>query len=138
MAVAAFGEIVTVLMRSPAYRSYSISDLEWLVTPAVLNRQFSLVHLKDKKAGPAAPVALVMWASVSAEVEQRLLGELGAPIRLSPKDRKSGQLHWITDAVGDPRIVSVVLQNLRKVTLRGAPVKTVTREGTGKAQVILV
>lgn len=52
MISASFGEIVTLLMRSPHYKHYSLSDLEWLVIPALLTNQFLVVEAQMK-----APVA---------------------------------------------------------------------------------
>lgn len=136
LAIAAFGEVIAVLMRSPQYRHYTLADLEWLVAPAVLNRQFSLVQMRKETQSPSAPVAVVMWVSVSPEVEERILANLGAPIRLTAKERKSGDRHWITDAVGDQRTLPLVLQNLRKTAFAGAPVKTVTRSASGDVRVL--
>jgi hemolysin-activating ACP:hemolysin acyltransferase len=136
LAVAAFGEIVSILMRSPQYMGYTLGDLEWLVTPAVLNRQFSLVQMRRQETGPSAPVAVVMWASVTPEIEQKIISNLGQPLRLSPKQRKSGDRHWITDVAGDQRVIATVMQNLRQTAFKGAPVKTVTRSADGQTRVV--
>jgi hemolysin-activating ACP:hemolysin acyltransferase len=48
MISASFGEIVTLLMRSPHYKHYSLSDLEWLVIPALLTNQFLVVEAQMK------------------------------------------------------------------------------------------
>lgn len=62
MVSASFGEIVTLLMRSPHYKHYSLSDLEWLVIPALLTNQFLVVEAQMKLPVPEnknsdAPVA---------------------------------------------------------------------------------
>lgn len=62
MISASFGEIVTLLMRSPHYKHYSLSDLEWLVIPALLTNQFLVVEAQMKLPVPQnkngdAPVA---------------------------------------------------------------------------------
>lgn len=52
MISASFGEIVTLLMRSPHYKHYSLSDLEWLVIPALLTNQFLVVEAQMKLPVP--------------------------------------------------------------------------------------
>jgi hemolysin-activating ACP:hemolysin acyltransferase len=68
---AAFGDAATVLMRSPHYKHYSLADLEWLVLPAIATGQFSLADARHRQIGLSAPVAVVLWASVSAEVDHK-------------------------------------------------------------------
>lgn len=52
MISAFFGKIVTLLMRSPHYKHYSLSDLEWLVIPALLTNQFLVVEAQMKLPVP--------------------------------------------------------------------------------------
>lgn len=75
------GEIVWLMSQSPEYKQYLISDLEWLVMPPILLRQFRLSYHEGR------PVAVVLYARVSEEVEARL--NAGAPT-LRPQDWKSG------------------------------------------------
>jgi cytolysin-activating lysine-acyltransferase len=79
---AVLGEIVWLMSQSAEYRQYLIADLEWLVMPAILLRQFRLFYHQGK------PAAAVIYARVSDEVAQRL--EAGAPT-LRPQDWKSGE-----------------------------------------------
>src|SRR3954471_13523074 len=70
----AFTQVVGVLMRSPHYRAYTLADLEWLVVPPVAAGQFRIGEVKpDKNSTTAVPVAVVLWASVSPEVDARLM-----------------------------------------------------------------
>ena len=57
---ATFGQIVSVLMRTPQHRYAFLSDLEWLVLPAVATGQFSLAEAQDKTSGLSAPVAVAV------------------------------------------------------------------------------
>jgi len=136
LALASFGEIVSVLMRAPQYTRYALGDLEWLVAPAVLNRQFSLVRARGPEKGPSPLVAVVMWASVSPEIEKRILADVGAPLRLNAKERKSGDRHWITDAVGRQKVIATVVERLRETAFDGKPVKTVVRSHDGQVAVV--
>lgn len=76
------GEIVWLMSQSAEFKQYLISDLEWLVMPPILLRQFRLFYHEDR------PAAVVLYARVSPEVEARL--EAGAPT-LRPDDWKSGE-----------------------------------------------
>jgi hypothetical protein len=57
---AAFGEIVSILMRSPKHRATSLSDLEWLVVPPVVMGQFCLAEARSKTNGLITPVGVVL------------------------------------------------------------------------------
>jgi hemolysin-activating ACP:hemolysin acyltransferase len=132
---AVFGEIVAVLMRSPPYRATTLAELEGLVVPAVLTGQFSLAEVQSKQNGLMAPVGVVLWALVSADVDQRLCSELNTPIKLAPTEWKSGEIVWVVDAVGDQRIITHMLRGLAKSTWYGKPVKMRVRDKDGRVRV---
>lgn len=131
LAAAAFGEITAVLMRSPLHANLPIGELQWAVLPAVLNRQFSLIHVQTPDGRVAGPLGVVLWASVSPEIDAKLMASLGKPLRLTPKDRRSGTIHWITDAVGAPAHVNQVLARLRQPVFKSQPVKVVVKGADG-------
>lgn len=79
---AVIGEIVWLMSQSPEFKQYLIADLDWLVMPPVLLRQFRLFYHEGK------PAACVLWAKVSDEVEARL--SAGAPT-VRPADWRSGE-----------------------------------------------
>jgi cytolysin-activating lysine-acyltransferase len=79
---AVLGEIVWLMSQSPEHKQYLIADLEWLVMPPVLLRQFRLFYHEGR------PAAVVLWARVSEEAEARL--QAGAPT-LRPADWRSGE-----------------------------------------------
>ena len=54
----AFAQIISVLMRSPIYKHYTLADLEWLVLPPLLTGQFSLAEAKTQMDGPGVAVAI--------------------------------------------------------------------------------
>jgi hemolysin-activating ACP:hemolysin acyltransferase len=132
---AAFGEVVAVLMRSAPYRATTLAELEGLVVPAVLTGQFSLAEVQSKQNGLMAPVGVVFWALVSADVDQRLSAELNTPIKLAPQEWKSGEIVWVVDAVGDQRVITPMLQGLAKGTWYGKPVKMRVRDKDGRVRV---
>jgi hemolysin-activating ACP:hemolysin acyltransferase len=131
----AFTQIVGVLMRSQHYKHYTLSDLEWLVVPPMLAGQFRIGEVKQKKGEATVPVAVVLWASVSPDVDKRLMDAGDAPIRLRPDEWKSGEILWLVHAVGEPRFVRQVLKPLSETTFKGRTVKVRGRGQDGKPTV---
>lgn len=104
---AGFGEVVGLLMRDPKCRHLSLADLEWLVLPALAANQMMSARgkVKDKagnEAGLTVPLAFVLWAKVSEEVDRKLEAQkkAGAPLRLAPGDWTSGDIPWLVLGVG--------------------------------------
>src|SRR5262245_41377636 len=118
----AFTQIIGVLMRSEHYKHYTLGDLEWLVVPPMLAGQYRIGEAKPKTGG-SIPVAVVLWARVSAEVDQRLAQIGRAPIRLRPDEWTSGDILWLVHAAGEPRFVREVLKQLNESAFKGREVK---------------
>lgn len=133
-AAAVFGEIVHVLMRSDDCKHQMLADLEWLVVPAVRTRQFRIAHAQSKSQGYSAPVAAVLWASVSDDVDARLAAD-PSRIRLKPEEWKSGAIVWIVQASGDARVVGAILKDLLAKDWQGRTVKMWGRDGDGRPKV---
>lgn len=64
-----------------------ISDLEWFVMTPALLQQFRLYYADDQ------PIGVLLWASVSPEVEENLSRGIA---KLRPQDWKSGDRLWVT------------------------------------------
>jgi hemolysin-activating ACP:hemolysin acyltransferase len=131
----AFTQIVGVLMRSQHYKHYTLADLEWLVVPPMLAGQYRIGEVKQKQGDAGIPVAVVMWASVSPDVDKRLMDAGTAPIRLRPDEWKSGDILWLVHAVGEPRFVQQVLKPLIETTFNGRAVKVRGRGQDGQPTV---
>ena len=78
------GQIVWLAMHSPAHKHLFLTDLEWLVLPPLLLKQFRIFRKGGK------PFAYASWAFVSEEVEERLKSGAGSA-RLCPGDWKCGE-----------------------------------------------
>jgi len=130
-----FGQAVAVLMRSDHYKHHSLADLEWLVIPALMTGQFSVAEAQSKTQGFAAPVGVVTWASVSPEVEKRLSGNLERPARLRPDEWRSGDVIWVIDAVGPPKLIAAMLKRLSAGEWKGRTAKIRVRTKEGKMAV---
>lgn len=108
----AFGSIMTVLARSPAHRTMSLADLERIVVPAITSGQFSLAEATHRENGLVTPIAALLWANVSAEVDARLAASPDK-LDLAPRDWRSGDIVWVIEAIGDRTAVARTLERQR-------------------------
>jgi hemolysin-activating ACP:hemolysin acyltransferase len=134
---------VSVLMRDPGYRGLPISDLEWLVLPAVAAGQFRLAHASMPADGGAAeqrgvlvPAAVALWARVSPLVDKALSENLDKGVRLSPGAWTSGDIVWLIAIGGHPRAVPAFLRQLREHEFKDRPVKMRRRMPDGARVVV--
>ncbi|WP_295557632.1 toxin-activating lysine-acyltransferase [uncultured Hyphomicrobium sp.] len=128
--IQAFGAVMAVCCRSKSHRGKTLAEIEEKVAPAVLSGQFSLAEATHTKDGLATPVAAVLWASVSENVDRRLSSS--ATTTLKSEDWKSGNIIWIVDVVGDNRILKAMVKTLRENAWKGRLVKVRTRNASGK------
>lgn len=85
------GQITWLMLNSQQHRHVFLADYEWLILPAVLRKQFRLIRQDEK------PVAVVLWAYMSEEAEQRMLSGTRklAPTEWASKDGAP----WIFDVI---------------------------------------
>ena len=131
----AFAQMVTMLMRSGRHRQLAISDLEWLIVPPLMLGQFAVAEAKAQADGPSTPVAMVLWATVSPEVDQRLSADLANPIRLRPEEWRCGETLWLIDAVGEPRVLAGLLKQITETAFAGRILKVRQSGADGKVVV---
>lgn len=110
-------------MRTPQFKNVPLSGLEQLVVPAITTGQFMIAEAQEKKSGLLAPVAAVLWASVSEEIDQRLSANGSEPAKLAPKDWKSGDIPWLIIAAGDQRLIKALMQRIQETVLKGRSLK---------------
>ena len=132
-----FGKIVSVVMRSPDFARMPLADLEGTVLPAVLSGQFVIAETQSKTQGFVAPVAVVLWTTVSDEIDNRLSAEIDKPIKLTPQEWRSGTNPWILLLAGDRGAVNPMLQQLQAKVLNGRPMKMRTRDKDGTPSVFI-
>jgi cytolysin-activating lysine-acyltransferase len=75
------GEITWLMTQSPRHKAIALGDLEWLVMPAILLRQFRLFYKGEQ------PVGLALWALADDLVAKRI--DAG-DCRLTAVEWKSG------------------------------------------------
>ena len=75
------GEIAWLMTQSPRHKAIPLGDLQWLVMPAILLRQFRLFYKGEQ------PVGVVLWALADELVAGRIDG---GDNRLAAAEWKSG------------------------------------------------
>ena len=60
------GEITWLMTQSPRHKAIPLGDLEWLLMPAILLRQFRIFYKGEQ------PVGVVLWALVDDLVAKRI------------------------------------------------------------------
>jgi len=126
------------MMLSPAYGQCRLADLKTLLVPALALGQFSIAETGSREKGLVAPVGLVLWASVSPEVDRRLAADPGRTVRLATEEWKSGDILWVMEAVGEPSVVSKILSRLFLTEWRGRSAKIRVKGDDGKPVVRLL
>src|SRR3546814_5045012 len=85
-----------LLSQSPIHKVLAIGDLEWLVMPALVHRQFYIFREGEK------PVGLALWASCNEAAEKKLdRGLIEPENRLTLEEWTSGDRIWLVDLVAD-------------------------------------
>ena len=83
-------------------------------------------------------VGVLLWASVSPEVDRRLAAAQDVPIRLNPSEWRSGDIIWVVDAVGEPQMVQAMLRRMAEKDWQGRQVKMKARDKDGVLRVGLL
>ena len=101
------GHITWLMLNSSQHRHLFLTDYEWLILPPVLRKQFRLIREDDK------PVAVVLWAYLGKEAEERFLQGVR---KLAPQEWGEGETPWIVDVIapygGHERAIQGVVNNV--------------------------
>jgi cytolysin-activating lysine-acyltransferase len=84
------GEITWLMTQSPRHKATPLGDLEWLVMPAILLRQFRIFYKGEQ------PVGVALWALVDDLVAKRI----------DANDRRLTAVEWKSGAT--MRIIELV------------------------------
>ena len=141
-----FDQIAAVLMRDLTSGAV-LTDLEWLVLPPLTVGQFEVAHTlmqpsakaskndNAQEGGVLVPVAVALWARVSANIHKVLLENLDKQPRLQPADWTSGNNLWLMAVAGDQRAVPKFLEQLVEKDFKGRQVWMRMRARDGKVVV---
>jgi len=109
----ALGEVIAVLMRSPAHRALSLADVEKRFVPAIARGQFAIGKGQvSNRQDERFPAALVAYAMTSAELSARL--SKPGTVDLSPEDWRSGSDVWLLESAGAPEAVAELVAELQR------------------------
>jgi cytolysin-activating lysine-acyltransferase len=117
------GDAVWLMTQSPNHKHLFITDLEWLVLPPIMLRQFRLVRGQDK------PQAFITWAMLNEEAEQRLVA---GHTRLKPSDWNAGDRAWIVDLIAPFGGQEAVLKEIKQRLFADKPLKLLQPGKDGK------
>ena len=130
------GEMTWLLTQSPLHKALAIGDLEWLVMPALILRQFYVFRDADK------PVGLALWAKCDETAANKLDGGMIEPEnRLTLEEWNSGERIWLVDLIapfadGENRHREIMIADLISGPLAGKEFRFhVTDPATGKRTV---
>ena len=86
------GAALLLIMKSAAHKHLFASEFEWRVFPAIATKQSRLFRSEKNE-----PLALVTWASVSEEVEKRILAT--GSVKLASNEWLSGDKVILVDVI---------------------------------------
>lgn len=136
MLSANFGNIVTLFMQSPGHKQLKLEDLPARIVMPLVNNQFLIAEGHKKDTGYSFPVAVVLWARVSDEVDQRLSSQdLDEPIVLAQGEWTGGENYWLIESIGEQRFVQQLLDRLCREVFKDKPVKARVADKDGKRRV---
>ncbi len=99
------GEVVWLMMQSPLHKEFFLYELESMVLRPMALQQFQIYRNNNQ------PGAVVFWAKVSNEVEQRLMQ---GNARMKGPDWQSGEKYWVVDVVAPFGKAEEVLADVHK------------------------
>jgi cytolysin-activating lysine-acyltransferase len=112
------GEMTWLLSQSPLHKALAIGDLEWLVMPALINRQFYLFRDGDR------PVGLALWAKCGPEAVAKLQrGMIEPQNRLTLEEWTNGDEVWLIDLIAPFATTENKQREIMIADLVSAPLK---------------
>jgi hemolysin-activating ACP:hemolysin acyltransferase len=118
-----FGKVAVVLLSSQRHRALPLGEVFLQVMPYVAAGQCMVAGAKAENADSAAPIAAIMWANVSDEIDQRLTSDPAGRIAVGANEYRSGSHAWIIEAIGPGKVVEAMLNQLVTGPLKGQPLK---------------
>lgn len=135
MVAASFGEVVTLMMRTPRYRKMPIETLEATAAAPVALGQVAIAEAQSRETGSVMPIAAVLWARVSPEVDRRLSDIENETTALGVNEWRSGNIPWIIEAIGDRKALGRLLHQLVSTVFKSTPPKMRTTGTDGRPTV---
>lgn len=132
------GEILSVFLSDPRYSMRPGLEIMAMIMPALGLAQYAIARAPADMPGLRIPIqtpkAVLLWARVSAEVDQRLRSAQTIPA-LSPSEWASGPHNWLIHTPGDMKLHSDLIRRLRAETLPGQGLSALLIGPTGRVKV---
>lgn len=135
-AAMSLGETVSLLIRSPDHSAYSLADLEWMVVPALLNRQFLVVRSSTTDSAVPIPGAVILWATVADDLDALFRANPGTRYQLTVAQRTGGDHVWLTDLAGHDLLLREAIKRLSSTTFAGRRISYAQKQPDGTKSVI--
>lgn len=133
MVASAIGDMVTLYSKDSAHKHFAFADMDWKILPPIVSGQYHIETADDPEYGTLRPVALVTWAKVSDELDERLSAQTNRQVvRLRPSDWNSGEHYWLVDVVVTSDGVIKALKLLHNNQLNETNAKLLVHEKNGK------
>ena len=131
----ALGEVVSVLTRTKSFQNMTLAELAEVARPAIASGQIAIASAENKAHTARLPVAVLLWAQVSDDVDKRLQETLDGPVRLTAAERSSGDNPWIMISAGDPRALNSLVSEVSTKRFAGRPMRVRVRQADGSFKI---
>ncbi len=118
--VGMFGQVVWLLMQSPAHKHLFLNDMEWLVLPAIQANQFRVWQQNGM------PIVYASWAWLDQDAEARMKANIK---KLAPMDwpkataGDSDESLWLIDLIAPFGGMEEAIKDLKENVFQGQSVK---------------
>lgn len=123
------GQMLWLMLVSKSHRfNFFVGDMEWLIMPPIILKQFKIYYTSENK-----PAAAVLWAKVNDEVEGRLKN---GQRKLTQEEWNSGESNWIIDMIAPYGQIDTILEDLQKNVFAGSEFNFVKTTPDGKREIV--
>lgn len=128
--VSLFGQVVWLMMQSQAHKSLFLSDMEWLVLPAIQSNQFRIWQQHGM------PICYASWAWLDKDAEERMKQNIK---KLSPSDwlkTSSEESLWLIDMIAPFGGMDEALKTIKDDVFEGRSIKMLQKAPSGGMAVV--
>jgi hemolysin-activating ACP:hemolysin acyltransferase len=118
-----FGRIVSFLATIKQFEGTKIRSIKELVFPAIIQGKAMIVDPPTNSAPTSEPLAVILWASVSKDVDTKLSNCLNGIPKLKINDWNSGDILWIIFCAGDKNVIEASTRHITKIMHKDKSIK---------------
>jgi hemolysin-activating ACP:hemolysin acyltransferase len=131
-----YGKILSILGRQKPFAEMRLGQIAAMIGPAVDAGLFAIADGQPKdESGPAIPIAFVIWARVSEEIDKKLSESLEGTVALTPQEWTSGNIHWLMLSVGPQHPIDAILKTVSQELPTGQSFKMRFTDKDGQQKV---